>query len=244
MTTSPGHGSEAIGVVILEPVGIVRASLRMVFEAEPDMEVLGEAAGADDALEVAATLSTNKGVVVLAGLEFGGERDSFWLIRSIRDRSPQLTILATGLSLDQNAISEALFMGADGFVHKNSSPERFVEATRRAAAGELVLEGLPRGALGGIVDGMEHQRSTAAVLTEREQMVLVAAADGLTAREIGRRLGVRERTITSHLNNIYRKLGANGRVAALSTAMRMGLLALAPAESGHPQEQRPFVIAS
>ena len=82
------------------------------------------------------------------------------------------------------------------------------------------------------------------MLTQREQMVLVAAADGLTAREIGRRLGVRERTITSHLNNIYRKLGANGRVAALSTAMRMGLLSLAPVEAGQPQEQRSFVVAS
>lgn len=244
MTTSPGHGSNAIGVVLLEPVGIVRASLHMVFEAEPDFEVLGEAAHAEQALEVAASLPTNKGVVVFAGLEFGGERDSFWLIRSIRDRSPQLSILATGTSLDQGAISQALFMGADGFVHKNSTPERFVEAARRAAAGELVLEGLPRGALGGIVGGIEHQRSTVAVLTEREQMVLVAAADGLTAREIGRRLGVRERTITSHLNNIYRKLGANGRVAALSTAMRMGLLSLAPAESGQPHEQRSFVVAS
>jgi len=181
---------------------------------------------------------------VFVGLELGGEHDSFWLIRSIRDRSPQLSILATGTSLDHNAISQALFVGADGFVHKNSTPERYVEAARRAAAGELVLEGLPRGALGSIVGGIEHQRSTVAVLTQREQMVLVAAADGLTAREIGRRLGVRERTITSHLNNIYRKLGANGRVAALSTAMRMGLLSLAPAESGQPQEQRSFVIAS
>jgi DNA-binding NarL/FixJ family response regulator len=230
--------------VLLEPLGIIRASLRMVFEAEHGMEVIGEADRAEQALEVATTLPTNSGVVVLAGLEFAGELDSYWLIRSIRDRSPQLTILATGTSLDQSAISQALFMGADGFVHKNSTPERFLEATRRAAAGELVLEGLPRGALGGIVEGMEHHRSASPVLTQREQMVLIAAADGLTAREIGRRLGVRERTITSHLNNIYRKLGVNGRVGALSTAMRMGLMALAPADSSPPGEQRQFVIAS
>lgn len=243
MTTSPGRGSEAIGVVLLEPLGIIRASLRMLFDTEQGIEVIGEAERVEPALEVATSLPSNAGVVVFAGLEFTGDRDSYWLIRSIRDRSPTLTILATGSSLDQSAISQALFAGADGFVHKNATPERFVEATRRAAAGELVLEGLPRGALGGIVDGMEQQRSATPILTEREQMVLVAAADGLTAREIGRRLGVRERTITSHLNNIYRKLGANGRVSALSTAMRLGLLSLAPADAEHPGEQRAFVIA-
>jgi DNA-binding NarL/FixJ family response regulator len=244
MTTSPGRGSDGIGVVLLEPLGIVRVSLRMIFEEQPDMTVIGEADRVEPALEVATTLPQNSGVVVLAGLEFSGDRDSYWLIRSIRDRSPQLTILATGSSLDHGAISQALFMGADGFIHKNSPPERFLEAARRAVAGELVLEGLPRGALGGIVDGMEQQRAATPVLTERERMVLVAAADGLTAREIGRRLGVRERTITSHLNNIYRKLGASGRVAALATAMRMGLLSLAPVDATPPGEQRGFVIAS
>jgi predicted transcriptional regulator len=57
-------------------------------------------------------------------------------------------------------------------------------------------------------------------------MVLVAAADGLTAREIARRLGVRERTVTTHLNHIYRKLGASGRIAAVTAAARMGVLTL------------------
>jgi DNA-binding CsgD family transcriptional regulator len=57
------------------------------------------------------------------------------------------------------------------------------------------------------------------------------AAEGLTAREIGRRLGVRERTVTTHLNHIYRKLGASGRVAALSTAVRIGVLTLATPEA-------------
>jgi DNA-binding NarL/FixJ family response regulator len=138
-----------------------------------------------------------------------------------------LIILATGADLHRGSISQGLFAGADGFVHKNSSPERFLEATRRAAAGEVVLEGLPRGALGGIVEGvegMERQRATTPILTDREKAVLVAAADGLTAREIGRRLGVSERTVTTHLNHIYRKLNVSSRVAALSAAWRLGLI--------------------
>jgi DNA-binding CsgD family transcriptional regulator len=80
------------------------------------------------------------------------------------------------------------------------------------------------------VEGLDRQRPTPSVLTEREIMVLGVASEGLTAREIGRRLGVRERTVTTHLNHIYRKLGANGRVSALSEAMRLGVLTVPEAE--------------
>jgi DNA-binding NarL/FixJ family response regulator len=62
------------------------------------------------------------------------------------------------------------------------------------------------------------------MLTDREQAVLVAAADGLTAREIGRRLGVSERTVTTHLNHIYRKLNVSSRISALSEASRLGVV--------------------
>ncbi len=228
--TSPKRTDPTAGVVIVEPIGIVRASLQMLFSAEPDIEVLGVSDGGETAFDIVCELKSHARTVVLLALELSGEKDSFWLIRSIRDRFPQVTIVATGTDLDRGAISQALFVGADGFVHKNSEPDRYIEATRRAAAGELVLEGLPKGALGEIVDGLDQQRSTPALLTERELMVLEVAAEGLTAREIGRRLGVRERTVTTHLNHIYRKLGANGRVSALSAAQRLGMLTLPEAE--------------
>lgn len=234
--SSPRRRASEVGVVIVEPIGIVRMSLRMLFDSVPDVEVLGEASEADQALDVVTKVKHPAGVVVLLGVEMGGEHDSFWLIRRIRERSPQLTILATGTDLSPGAISQALFVGADGFVHKNSSPDRYIEATRRAAAGELVLEGLPRGALGEIVDGIDHQRASSSVLTPREHMVLEAAADGLTAREIARRLGVRERTVTTHLNHIYRKLGASGRVAAVTAAARMGVLTLPASDVVHASD--------
>lgn len=229
MASPPGIEPSA-RVMIVEPVGVVRHSLRMLLAAEPDIEVLGESDDAERAFAITSDLKSHARAVVLVALELSGVNDAFWLIRSIRDRFPQMTIVATGTDLHRGSISQALFVGADGFIHKNSAPDRYVDAMRRAAAGELVLEGLPRGALGEIVEGLDRQRPTPSLLTEREIMVLGVASEGLTAREIGRRLGVRERTVTTHLNHIYRKLGANGRVSALSEAMRLGVLTLPEAE--------------
>jgi DNA-binding NarL/FixJ family response regulator len=226
---SPHPPTGSIPVAIVEPIGIVRTSLDMVLRQAPDIEVLGTAADVDAALDLVAELRQRGSGVVLVALEMGGERDSLWLIRTIRDRMPELVILATGTDLNPDAISQGLFVGADGFIHKNSPAERFVEATRKAALSELVLEGLPRGALGGIVGAMEQQRASMPALTEREISVLTAASEGLTAREIARRLGVSERTVTTHLHHIYRKLGVNGRVSALSQAVRLGVVDFAAA---------------
>jgi DNA-binding NarL/FixJ family response regulator len=107
-----------------------------------------------------------------------------------------------------------------------------------------VLEGLPRGALGEIVQAIDHQQVTTNVLTPREHSVLVAAADGLTAREIARRLGVRERTVSTHLNHIYRKLGASGRVAAVTAAARLGVLTLPASEVVEPVARADRLVAS
>jgi DNA-binding NarL/FixJ family response regulator len=222
--TSPREQPRTVGVLIVEPIRIVRSSLRMVFEAEPGMEVVGDASTIDDGIELVRGLSRHARIVALVGLEFVGEVDSYALIRTIRTEFPSMIVLATGTDFNQRAVSRALFVGADGFIHKNSEPQRFVEAARRSAAGELVLEGLPRGALGEIVEGIDAHRNVPSVLTEREQSVLVAAGGGLTAREIARRLGMAERTVTTHLNHIYRKLGVNGRVAALSVAVQMGII--------------------
>src|SRR5688500_10953814 len=105
--------AQAAGVVIVEAIGVVRMSLRMLFESVPDIEVLGDAGDADTALEVVSGLKGHSGLVVLVGVELGGEHHSFWLIRAIRERFPQLTILATGTDLSPGAISQALFAGAD-----------------------------------------------------------------------------------------------------------------------------------
>jgi DNA-binding NarL/FixJ family response regulator len=94
----------------------------------------------------------------------------------------------------------------------------------------MVLAGPPHELVGAIAEGLERRGETATHLTEREREVLTVAAEGLTAREIASRLGVHERTITTHLGRIYGKLGVGTRVAALRVAAHSGLVTVGAPE--------------
>ena len=218
-----------LGVVIVEPLAVVRAGLGLLIQERPDMEVLAEVGSVPEAVEAVRRIRRARLVVVVA-LGMNGGHDSFWLIRTLRERFPQAAIVACGASAEQMAISRALFVGADGYVDKRVDPVEFLQAIRAAAQGEMVLVGPPREWVGQIAEGVEQRREVESKLTDRELQVLVAAAEGLTAREIARRLGVAERTVTTHLGRIYGKLGVSSRVGAILTAARSGLVTVGAPE--------------
>lgn len=209
--------------MVVDALPVVRAGISLLIDDRPDLEVVAEAGSADEGLEAIKHLRRSR-VVVLVGLGLEGEHDAFWLIRAVRERFPAFAILACGAKADSIAISRALFVGADGFVDKNVDPIEFLQALRRAAGGEMVLCGPPAEWVGPIADGVERSREAEVLLTEREREVLTVAAEGLTAREIAHRLGVRERTVTTHLGRIYGKLGVRSRIAAIRQAARSGLV--------------------
>jgi DNA-binding NarL/FixJ family response regulator len=220
-------------VVIIDPTTVFRLGLSHLFAGHRDIRVEAEAASADDGLKAIRRLRRGSNVVILVGLELAGEHDALWLVHTVREMFPFHRVLMMGTDTNAVVISRAFFVGADGFVNKNCGPDLFVDAIRRAAGGGIVLEGLPRGALGGIAEGADFHRTS--VLTTRESQVLAVAAEGLTARQIGRRLGMQERTVTTHLAHIYRKLGTNSRIAAVMAASRNGLLIL---PAGEEEEER------
>jgi DNA-binding NarL/FixJ family response regulator len=164
--------------------------------------------------------------VVIVGLGLTGEHDSFWLIRSLRERFPTYTLLGCGANADAGTISRALFVGADGYVDKNVDPVEFLQAIRRAADHEMVLASPASVGVARIVDGIEQRRQLDVRLTDRERQVLAIAAEGLTARQIAVRLGVKERTVTTHLARIYGKLGVGNRLSAIRLAARSGLVSV------------------
>jgi two-component system, NarL family, response regulator DevR len=219
-----------LGIVLIDPLHVVRAGLKLFIEEQPDMQVMSEAGTADDALQAVRSLRRKTRVIVLVGLGLDGKHDAFWLIRTVRETFPSVVVLALGANADGMMISRSLFMGAHGYVDKNSNPPDFLDGLRRAAEGDVVLTGLPRDWLGSIADGLERQRAVAPLLTDRELEVLSVAAEGLTAKKIGERLGVRERTVTTHLGRIYSKLGVPGRIGAVRAAARVGLVAIRTSE--------------
>lgn len=225
----PGAARRRLSVVVVDPLHVVRAGIGLLIDSQPDMAVVVEASAGDEALEKIKGLPRRR-MLVLIGLGLDGERDAFWLIRALRERFPQLAIVGCGANAEPMAISRALFVGADGFVDKTANPDEFIQALRGAAAGELVLAGPPSEWIGSIADRIEIERDIEPVLTVREREVLAVAAEGLTARQIATRLGVAERTVTTHLGRIYGKLGVGGRVAAIRSAARSGLVTVGTSE--------------
>ena len=214
---------------MIDALPVVRAGLGLLVAGRHDMEVLAEAGDALTGLEeISRTRRTR--VVVLVGLGLTGDHDAYWLIRSVRERFPGHAVLAVGANADPGIVSRALFVGADGFIDKSVEPAAFLDAIRRAGEREMVLAGPSSGSVGEIAMGIERRRELDARLTDREREVLAVAAEGLTAREIADRLGVRERTVTTHLARIYGKLGVGNRLAAIQTATRSGIVSVGAAE--------------
>ncbi len=217
------------GVLLVHPLHTARAGLRLLIDAEPDLEVLAHGDTCAEAVAGLRRLRRRSRVVLLVALATGTDQDPYQAIRSFRDEFPTIPVLACGRAVDEFLVSRALFHGADGFVDYACAPAEFLDAIRRAGTGEFVLEGPVVVEVGVIARGLDQQREAERILTGREVQVLSVASEGLTARQIARRLGVEERTVTTHLSRIYRKLGASGRVAALATATRYGLVGAASA---------------
>lgn len=218
-----------LGVVVVDPLPVVRAGMSLLIAGRPDMEVLAEAGTADAGLAALLRIRRSR-VVVLVGLGLIGEHDAYWLIRTLRERFPSHAVLGCGANADPTMISLALFVGADGFVDKNVDPLEFLQSLRKAADREMVLAGPAGAAVGQIADGIERRKETQLRLTDREREVLVVAAQGLSAREMATQLGVRERTVTTHLARIYGKLGVGSRLAAVRMAAQSGLVSVGSPE--------------
>jgi len=217
----PGAFRERRAVIVVDPLPVVRAGLSMLLASRPGFEVVAGVGTAADAL---AALEGVPSACVLVGLGLEGPNDAYWLTETIRDRFPNATVIALGSRSDTMTISRALLSGAGAFVDKTVEPDEFLDSMDLAVAGEMVLAGPPSEWVGAIAGALDQGDRPNGPLTFRERQVLSVASEGLTSREIADRLGVRERTVTTHLSRIYGKLGVRSRVAALRAATTAGLI--------------------
>src|SRR5439155_759849 len=146
-----------LGVVLIDPLPVVRAGLSLLVDGRPDMEILAEAGDGRDGMDALSRIRRSR-VVVLVGLGLEGEHDASWLIRTVRERFPSHAVLAMGANADPTMVSRALFVGADGYVDKNIDPADFLGAILKVADREMVLQGPVATAVGQIADSIELRR--------------------------------------------------------------------------------------
>ncbi|MER7212810.1 MULTISPECIES: response regulator transcription factor [Streptosporangium] len=196
---------------------VVRAGLVALLGGEPDMEVVGEAAGGDEALRGVASSSPD---VVLMDLQLGDGVDGVEATRRIRElpTPPQVLVLTT-YETDAD-IMRAVDAGATGYLLKACPPEELFQGIRAAAKGESVLSAKVAARM------MRRMRDPGPALSAREVEILELLASGAGNREIARRLFITEATVKTHLVHIYGKLGVDTRTAAVTAAVERRLIRL------------------
>ncbi|MCF0095638.1 response regulator transcription factor [Micromonospora sp. MH99] len=204
-----------IRLLLADDHPVVRAGLRAVLETEPGLEVVAEAATAEDAV----TRATQGDIdVVLMDLQFGQGMTGAQATAAITARpgAPHVLVVTT---YDTDAdVLPAIEAGATGYLLKDAPPEDLAAAVRAAATGRTTLAPA-------VGDRLMHRlREPHAALTLREIEVLTLVAGGLSNQAIGARLYLTEGTVKSHLARIYTKLDVDSRTAAVATATQLGLI--------------------
>lgn len=215
----------SIRVLLVDDHELIRRGMRMVFDAEADIHVVGEAASGAEAVHMADEFAPD---VVLMDIRMP-EMDGIEATRRIVRTTPASRVLVlTTFDLDEYAFG-SLRAGASGFLLKNTPPAQLMEAIRSIAAGDaLVSPRVTRAMLDLFAAKLpresEPDEAKVGVLTDREQDVLLAIAKGLSNAEIGESLFVSESTVKTHVGRILQKLDLRDRVQAVIFAYEVGLV--------------------
>lgn len=213
----PGHpAARPLTVLIADDHTAIRLGMRMVVDTAPDMEVVGEAGDGATAVSMARTLRPD---VVLMDLRMPG-LDGVGATRAIRSEMPSKVLVLTTFDHD-SCLFGALRAGADGFLLKTAEPEAITEALRRVHQGDQVIapEVTARIVTAALAEGsgtasQAPEPNALHQLTDREREVFDCLGEGLTNFSIGRRMGISEATVKTHVSRVLAKLGLRSRVQA------------------------------
>ncbi|MER6813029.1 response regulator transcription factor [Spirillospora sp. NPDC000708] len=208
--------SDPIRILLVDDHPVVRSGIRAMLLDQPDFALVGEAATGEEGVAEAARLRPD---VVLMDLQLGAGlhgAEATRRITSAGPRPPHVLVLTTFDS--DSDILAAIEAGATGYLLKDAPPEKLHAAIRSAAAGDSTLAPSVASRLLG------RMRAPSATLTGRELEVLGLVAEGLSNRQISKRLFLSETTVKTHLVHIYAKLEVDSRTAAVAAATRSGLI--------------------
>jgi DNA-binding NarL/FixJ family response regulator len=203
-----------IRVVLADDHPVARAGIRKYLEKEPDIKVVGEAAGGDEAIRLVNELSPN---VLLLDMEMPGMRGTE-VARKLQEEKSPVRILALSTYDNRQYIMGLLSNGASGYLIKEEVPETIIDAVRGVARGEQGW--VSRKVAAKMSTWMQSDSTDSSDLSDREVEVLRLIVAGKTNQEIGLELGISPRTVEKHVDSVYTKLGVSSRVEAAVSAVR------------------------
>jgi len=209
-------------LLLVDDHAVVRSGLKMLFENEKDMEIVGEADTASGALEEARRLKPDV-ILMDIGLPDMSGIDA---TREIKKHVADVAIVALTIHEDEEYFFKMLEAGASGYVPKRAAPEELLTAIRAAANGQVYLypslaKLLVRDYISG---GRPEQDKTPSELTDRENEVLTHLAEGENNEAIALSLTISPKTVARHRENIMRKLNLHSRAELVRYAIRKGII--------------------
>jgi len=194
-----------IGVLIVDDHRLVRAGLRTLLATADDIEVVGEAGDGAEAIVLARSTQPD---IVLMDLSMP-VLDGVAATRKLIEDRPDVRVVALTSFADHDRVGDVLAAGAIGYLLKDCSPEELLSAIRAAAQGHTPIDARVAGAL------LPNRTATpASSLSDREREVLALVANGMANKQIGRALGITERTVKVHVGSIFRRIGVSDRTSA------------------------------
>ncbi len=212
-----------IRLLLVDDHQIVRAGLRMLFSAEEDMAIVGEAGSGAEALVAVQNLRPD---VVIMDVAMPG-MNGIEATRRIKEISPDTLILALTMHEDERYFFEMINAGASGYIPKRAAPDDLISAIRVVNQGNVFLHATLAKFLMNEVIGRSEPSATSSgddLLTARELEVLTLIAEGMTSREIAQKLVISHKTVDRHRENIMAKLDLHSRVDLVKYAIEQGLI--------------------
>jgi two-component system response regulator NreC len=217
-----------IRVLLVDDHAVLRAGLRVLLEAERDIQVVGEAASGEEGIRKAEALRPD---VVVMDLSMP-RMDGLEATRRITAARLPVRVLVLTVDAEADSLVPVLEAGAVGYVAKGASDGQLVEAIRVVSRGDPFL---PPGSVRLLTESLRTGRPAApqsaplSLLSGRERDVLALTAEGFTSAEIGERLGLSHKTVDTYRQRLMGKLGLHRRSEVVHFALDHGLLAAATA---------------
>jgi two-component system response regulator NreC len=214
-----------IKLILADDHAVVRSGLRMLLEARPDIQIVGEA---ETGAEAVAKVKSLKPDVILMDIQMP-DMNGIEATRRIKESGVNTAVLALTMHEDDQYFFEMLKAGASGYVPKRAAPDELVSAIRTVGRGEVFLYPSLATRLVQNYLGQAQANEGPALheeLTAREQEVLVLIAEGLSNPEIAEKLVISVKTVDRHRENIMRKLNLHSRIDLVKYAIKLGLIEL------------------